>query len=84
VSAELQELPDGALFTTSIARRVEVALNPNTEQIAHDGETASAWWDRVAVPQGFMPHKSWASTDNGTVSGVMINALIRMAIGRGQ
>lgn len=82
MSADLHELPYGALFATSIARRVEVALNPHTERIAHVGETASDWWDRVAVPHGFMPYAEWKATDNGTVSGVMINALIRMAIRR--
>ena len=82
VSAELQELPYDTIFTASMARRIEAALNPDVEPVTHDGELVSVWWDRVAVPHGFMPHAEWKATDNGTVSGVMINALIRMAIGR--
>ena len=80
MSADLQELPYDTVFTASMARRIESAFGMVPSAV--DGEPLPAWWDRVAVPRGFMPYAEWEPTDNGTVSGVMINALIRMAIGR--
>lgn len=68
---------DNSILTATFCRRIERALGVAPSAV--EGEPVPDWWDRVAVPVGFMPYHQWQSTDNGTVSAVMISALVRVA-----